>query len=122
MADGMRTKLNLAVGDLSEALRKSNLSKPLRVKVQAPEKTKSGGWSAVIATLGPSRRDVDIEIWFDKWLDGKTPVFWAGFGAFKEQSIRDLIADCSESFPNNKIIRDSDYRKSYSGMLASLPI
>lgn len=88
------SKLKSAAEDLTELLGKSGLGSPLRIRVEKPSRTDhTGGFCVTVATFGEGRPD--IEVWYDKWFDGKTPIFWAGFGAQKAKPIRQLISDSS---------------------------
>jgi hypothetical protein len=66
MPAATRAKLDLAAKELSQALRQISLGYPLRIKVKESEQTNTGGWSTSIATLGPGRPGLYIELWFDK--------------------------------------------------------
>ena len=71
----MMSKLKSAAEDLTELLGKSGLGSPLRIRVEKPSRTDhTGGFCVTVATFGEGRPY--IEVWYDKWFDGKTPIFW----------------------------------------------
>ena len=60
------------------------------------EETETGGYWVSVATIGEDRPD--IEIWLDRYVDGKNPVYWAGFGATSRTKITKLVTDSGHVF------------------------
>ena len=116
MALNTSGNLKLAAQRLATLLKEGHLALSLRFRDEKPWKTRTGGYGVTLARFGSSRPD--IEVWLDKWLDGNTLVFWAGFGATEAKQIRKLISDSSYEPPIIIMKGGKDTREVKNGQYA----
>lgn len=116
MAEDMKARLKSAAEDLAKRLGETGLGSRLRIRVEEPSPTPTAGFWVAVATFGVGRPD--IEVWYDKWFDGKTPVFWAGFGAEKAKPIKQLISDSYGGVQKTTTLRTRHVQQLKSGQFA----
>lgn len=78
----------------------------IAIAIGAPEDSCTSGFFIEVATLND--RDVSIELWYDKYLDGKTARLNASFCSTKSKNIRTLIDDMRERPEIDRPITEKD--------------
>ncbi|ACB95064.1 HNH endonuclease [Beijerinckia indica] len=104
-----RNNVQNAAVEFVKELRQSRLKQLLRIEHgNVVDNANTGGSVVEVAKL--EERRAQIQVWFDKYLDGKNLVFWVGFYANDQSIIKNIIKYCPARMRNGNVFRKSDMK------------